>query len=167
MIRAFDTYYFDDKAKTICVSFDNWADTEPSAVYTGVLEGVEDYTPGEFYKRELPCILSLLQKIDTRQVEAIIVDGYVFLDDEAKPGLGSRLYTALNAEIPVIGVAKTNFKTLNKHKFPLRRGTSGDPIFISAVGTDPVSATEKIRTMAGPHRIPTLLKYLDTLTKSA
>lgn len=33
------------------------------------------YEPGSFYKRELPCILSLLKDI-YKQLDAIVIDGY-------------------------------------------------------------------------------------------
>lgn len=164
MILAFDTYYFDDKAKTVCLAFDRWED-EHYTVYSGVLAGVEPYTPGEFYKRELPCILGLLRTIDTRDVEAIIIDGYVFLDDTGKHGLGGHLYEALDGRIPVIGVAKTNFATLHRPKRALFRGGSQRPLYITAIGIDPDKAVGRIRTMSGTHRIPTLLKRLDGLTR--
>ena len=88
MILAFDTYYFDNKAKTVCISIGNWADEENYKVDIETIENDEEYKSGEFYKRELPCILSLLRKIKIENIEAIIVDGYVYLDDNKKLGLG-------------------------------------------------------------------------------
>src|ERR1700748_2787708 len=102
MIIAFDSYYFDNKAKTVCIEFTDWSETENFKVYTEIIEDIAEYVPGEFYKRELPCILSLLGKVDTKNVTAIIVDGYVFLDDNGKPGLGGHLYEAINRKWPVI-----------------------------------------------------------------
>lgn len=164
MILAFDTYYFDNQAKTVCLSFDNWTD-DKCKIYTETLDHVEDYISGEFYKRELPCILSLLRTIDYANVEAIIVDGFVFLDDNNKLGLGGHLYKELNATIPVIGVAKNNFATIEKYKSVLLRGESKKPLFITSIGIDIDTATKHIREMKGSFRVPTLLKYLDTLTK--
>jgi deoxyinosine 3'endonuclease (endonuclease V) len=66
MILAFDTYYFDNKAKTVSICFDDWSDEENYKVETEVIENSEEYQSGEFYKRELPCILSLLDKIETK-----------------------------------------------------------------------------------------------------
>lgn len=63
MILAFDTYYFNHKAKTVCVSFNCWSDIKPSNIYEETLQGINEYEPGAFYKRELPCILSLFNKI--------------------------------------------------------------------------------------------------------
>ncbi|MEE1946220.1 endonuclease V [Pedobacter sp. KR3-3] len=165
MILAFDTYYFDDKGKTVCVAFEDWSASEKFEVYTETLENIAEYESGAFYKRELPCILSLLSKIDCQTVEAIIVDGFVYLDDENKPGLGAYLFESLHKNIPVIGVAKSNFATLQKNKRALLRGESQKPIFITAIGMELDKAAEQIRQLSGPYRMPSILKALDRFTK--
>ncbi len=54
-----------------------------------------------------------------------VIDGYVWLDDQGKKGLGARLYDALDAQIPVIGVAKTLFATATSAiEVPSRRQQS-------------------------------------------
>lgn len=165
MILAFDTYYYSNKAKTVCLAFEHWDAEQPQEVYTGFMEQVADYTPGEFYKRELPCILDLFSKLPYQDTEAIIVDGFVFLDDEEKPGLGAHLYHALDQKIPVIGVAKTNFASLEHNKIAVLRGESIKPLYITAIGMDAQQAAEQVKQMAGEYRFPTLLKQLDQLTK--
>ena len=165
MILAFDTYYFDGKAKTVCLCFDSWVSIEPSKLYSEILSGIEDYIPGEFYKRELPCVLSLFRQVNTTDLEAIIVDGYVYVNDEMTFGLGGYLYATLQGKIPVIGVAKSNFKTLDKLKLALYRGNSNNPLFISSIGIEVNTAYDHIASMHGPYRFPTLLKMLDNLTK--
>lgn len=165
MILAFDTYYFDSKAKTICLEFEQWKESENFKVHTEIIENVEEYIPGEFYRRELPCIISLLNQIDLKNIEAIIVDGFVYLDDDKKYGLGGYLYEKLNKQIPIIGVAKTNFASIEKDKKALLRGDSIKPLFITAIGIDLEEAFQKVQSMAGEFRIPTLLKELDRLTK--
>ncbi|MEG0849741.1 MAG: endonuclease V [Flavobacterium sp.] len=164
-ILAFDTYYFDGKAKTVCLEFLNWNESENYKVHTEIIENVEDYIPGEFYRRELPCILSLLDKIDLKTVQVIIVDGFVYLDDDKKYGLGGHLYEKLNREIPIIGVAKTNFASIENNKKALVRGDSKKPLYVTAIGIDLEDAFEKVESMAGEFRIPTLLKEMDRLTK--
>lgn len=164
-ILAFDTYYFDGKAKTVCLEFLNWNESENYKVHTEIIENVEDYIPGEFYRRELPCILSLLDKIDLKTVQVIIVDGFVYLDDDKKYGLGGHLYEKLNREIPIIGVAKTNFASIENDKKALVRGDSKKPLYVTAIGIDLEDAFEKVESMAGEFRIPTLLKEMDRLTK--
>ncbi|MEN2399011.1 endonuclease V [Flavobacterium sp. MC2016-06] len=165
MILAFDTYYFEDKAKTVCLEFKEWNEDKDFKIHSEIIENVEEYIPGEFYRRELPCILSLLDKIELANVEAIVVDGFVYLDDEKKFGLGAHLYEKLNKEIPVIGVAKTNFASIEKDKKSLIRGESQKPLYITAIGIEADEAFKKIERMHGEFRFPTLLKELDRLTK--
>ncbi|WP_125720742.1 endonuclease V [Flavobacterium ustbae] len=165
MIIAFDTYYFDQKAKTICLEFAAWNEDKNFKIHSETIDNVEEYIPGEFYKRELPCILSLLKQIDLSTIEVIVVDGFVYLDDENKYGLGGYLYEKLNKEIPIIGVAKTNFASIEKNKKALFRGDSKKPLYITSIGIDLDEACKKVESMAGEFRFPTLLKELDRLTK--
>lgn len=165
MILAFDTYYYDGKAKTVCLEFDDWNESKNFKIHEEIIDNVEEYVPGEFYKRELPCIISLLNKIDLTNIEAIVVDGFVYLDDEKKYGLGGRLYEKLNSKIPIIGVAKTNFAAIEKDKLALVRGDSKKPLYITAIGIELDDAFEKVASMAGEFRFPTLLKELDRSTK--
>jgi len=165
MILAFDTYYFDGKAKTVCLEFTEWNQSENFKIHTEIIDNVAEYIPGEFYKRELPCILSLLNQIDLKKVEAIIVDGFVYLDDEKKYGLGGHLYEKLNQEIPIIGVAKTNFASIEKDKRSLFRGDSQKPLYVTAIGIELGDAFQKVESMAGEFRMPTLLREMDRLTK--
>lgn len=165
MILAFDTYYAGNSAKTVCLAFENWADENSLLSYSEIIDKVEDYKSGEFYRRELPCILSLLKQIDLVNIEAIIIDGFVFLDDNNKLGLGGHLYKNLDAKIPIIGVAKTNFATIERNKQAVYRGNSKNPLYITAIGMNIEDAAEKIKIMNGAYRIPTLLKQLDRLTK--
>lgn len=166
LILAFDTYYVQNKAKTVGVSFDNWSDAEPVACYEETLEGAAAYEPGAFYKRELPCILSLLEKIPLATINTIIIDGYVVLNDSDKMGLGGYLYKELGGTIPVIGVAKSKFRgNSNKHK-ELFRGKSTNPLYITAMGIALDTACAWVNAMHGDFRMPTLLKLLDTKTRT-
>ena len=165
MILAFDTYYFDGKAKTVCLEFTEWNQSENFKVHTEIIDNVEEYIPGEFYKRELPCILSLVNQFDLKNIEAIIVDGFVYLNDEKKYGLGGHLYEKLNKEVPVIGVAKTNFASIENDKKALVRGESKKPLYVTSIGIELEDAFQKVESMAGEFRMPTLLKEMDRLTK--
>ncbi|OIN56991.1 endonuclease V [Arsenicibacter rosenii] len=166
MLLAFDTYYTGHTAKTVCIAFKGWQDNEPAHVYTEDRDGIEDYVSGEFYRRELPCLLSLLEKIPQEDIDAILVDGYVYLDDAGSFGLGGRLYQALGGRIPVIGIAKTNFVRITTAKRALIRGNSQKPLYITAIGVEVDQAAEWVSSMDGPYRMPTLLKYVDTLTRA-
>lgn len=165
MLVAVDTFYYDNKAKTIAITFNNWEDSTYSKYYSEELEISAQYVSGEFYKRELPCILSILKNINLDSVKVIIVDGYVYLDDFNKYGLGGHLYESLIRKIPIVGVAKTNFASNNENKVELLRGQSKNPLYITSIGIDIENARENISRMFGNYRIPTLLKELDKLTK--
>ncbi|WBL21167.1 endonuclease V [Zunongwangia sp. HRR-M8] len=164
MILAFDTYYYNNKAKTIAVSFNDWQDGEPLRIYSEIIEGVADYEPGSFYKRELPCILSLLNKINPEEIDAIIIDGYTTLE-ENKLGLGGHLYEKFDQKIPIIGVAKSQYQSNTSNYKALLRGESIRPLYISAIGIDLEEAYNHIKTMHGNFRMPTLLQLVDTKTK--
>lgn len=165
MILAFDTYYFEEKAKTVCIAFNDWTDSEPANAYEETIEGVDEYEPGAFYKRELPCILSLLNKIEIDNIEVIIVDGYVILDDNGKIGLGGFLFEKLEKRIPIVGVAKTGFHNNQNNVVELFRGKSKKPLYITARGIVLEQAKNRIKLMHGDYRMPTLLQILDTKTK--
>ena len=166
MLLATDTYYYNsNKAKAVALAFECWTDEQAKQVFICHLDNAAEYVPGEFYKRELPCILEVLKQTDLNQVEAIIVDGYVVLDDNGKIGLGGHLFHALGGTIPVIGVAKTNFASNTRHVVRLLRGDSQRPLFVTAMGIDISVAANHVRSMAGESRMPTLLKQVDKISK--
>ena len=166
MILATDIYYLDgNRAKAAAITFDHWTDERAKQIFTCYLDHVEAYVPGEFYKRELPCILEVLQQVDLSQVEAILVDGYVILDNNGKIGLGGHLYQALGGLIPVIGVAKTGFAHNTRHVVEVWRGDSKRPLFVTAMGIDRALAADQVRSMAGEFRLPSLLKEVDKISK--
>ncbi|MFC6268824.1 endonuclease V [Frigoriflavimonas asaccharolytica] len=165
MILLFDTYYFDSKAKTVCISFEDWAKEDQYEVLEETIEGIQEYVSGEFYKRELPCILSLIKGIDLNKVTLIIIDGFVYLDDHQKKGLGAYLYENLDRKIPIIGVAKRDFFAIENLREKIYRGGSQNPLFITSIGIDLDIASKLIKDMKGEYRIPTLLKTVDHLTR--
>jgi deoxyinosine 3'endonuclease (endonuclease V) len=80
MIYCFDTYYFEDKANTACVGVEAWNDKHIAFEAKQILSDVADYESGAFYKRELPCLLSLLKTMELNTAtDIIVVDGYVVL----------------------------------------------------------------------------------------
>ena len=165
MIAVLDVDYRDDDSVAVvaCVVFDDWTDDTPRAEYTGVVHDVAPYAPGEFYRRELPCLRAGLGLVE-QPVDLVIVDGYVWLDGDRRPGLGAHLYQAMNQSVPVIGVAKNPFKDTD-HATELRRGKSDRPLYITAVGVPIAQAVVNIGAMHGPHRMPTILKRADQLSR--
>ena len=61
---------------------------KPQHFTTDIINDVADYKPGQFYKRELPCILQLLKQLDLNSIGVIIVDGDVFIDNNKTYGFG-------------------------------------------------------------------------------
>jgi deoxyribonuclease V len=163
MIAATDVQYHDDHAIAACVLFKDWEDATPSRAWTVRVEGVAEYVPGQFYKRELPCLLQLLNPV-LPELTLVIVDGYVWLGDESHPGLGGHLWAALNQTIPVVGVAKTRFVGAAPVA-EVVRGESSNPLFVSAAGMALGEAAEVVRAMHGAFRLPTLLKRVDSLCR--
>lgn len=163
MILAVDVQYSEDNAKVAGVEFENWHSDKSQKEYVSLFEGVADYEPGNFFKRELPCILRLLSEHNLTP-DCIIVDGFVFLDGYSKAGLGKHLFDALNGKTVVIGVAKKRFKDIDM-SFAVYRGGSQKPIYVTSIGTDLELATENIYNMHGKHRLPTLLKRVDQICR--
>lgn len=165
MIYGFDTYYYENFAKTVCIAFEKWDSETESFIYSENTEITSDYESGAFYKRELPCILSLLKKIDLQKGDLIIVDGYVTLDNSGKIGLGGYLYQSLDEKYPVIGIAKNGFNSEDDQRRTVFRGESRTPLFLTAVGIDVDEIQSNIENMHGTYRIPTLIKKLNQLTR--
>jgi deoxyribonuclease V len=95
---------------------------------------------------------------------AVLIDGYVWLDEAGSPGLGAHLYRALEERVAVIGVAKSRYR----HPVAARevlRGGSQRPLYVSAVGVDLEEAAAWVAHMHGEYRIPTLLKRVDQLCR--
>ena len=165
MILAIDTYYYKTKAKTVCIEFSGWQDSIPSNIIQEYTESYDEYESGSFYKRELPCIISIIKNYNLENVKAIIIDGYVILNNEGKKGLGGHLYDSIEKSVPIIGVAKSKFKEENIYSKEIYRGNSTKPLYISALGIDMQSAANLLIDMHGKYRIPTLLQILDGQTK--
>jgi deoxyribonuclease V len=163
MILAVDVAYHDPGANVAGLLFQSWRDETPQHELTIHLAEVKEYIPGQFYQRELPCILALLAEI-SEPLAAIVIDGYVYLGKNKTPGLGMHLYHAFAEQIPVIGVAKSTF-----HETPqetaVYRGQSQRPLYVTAIGIDEEFARKAVANMAGPHRIPALLKRVDQLCR--
>ena len=166
MIAAADVHYREDKAVGVIVLFSEWESDHIHSYEKIEFTGkYSEYIPGEFYKRELPILMSLYEKIKNTELEAFIVDGYVFLGKEENPGLGYYVYQKLGNSIPVIGAAKSRFKENSENCRELLRGTGTKPLYITSIGISPDDALENIRKMKGSFRIPDILSKLDRMTK--
>ena len=127
---------------------------------TAMLPAVPPYQPGEFYLRELPPLRAVLDGLSG--LGLLVVDGYADLDPGGRPGLGAHAHAEFG--IPVIGVAKSRFRTAT-HAMPVLRGVSARPLFVTAAGMPSVEAADLVRRMAGPYRVPDALRRADTLAR--
>jgi deoxyribonuclease V len=165
MLICIDVDYRDKGARAAGVLFRGWTDAESTQELVRIIDRVEPYVPGQFYRRELPCLLAVVEGV-AGPLDAILVDGYVWLKGEETPGLGRHLYEALGRNVPVIGVAKTCFVSARTAR-PIKRGSSEKPLYVTAAGIDVLEAARLVQGMHGPHRLPTLLKRVDQLCRNA
>ncbi len=162
MLACVDVAYGDTSALAACVLFESWTSARASRTLTKVVAPIAPYEPGAFYKRELPCIEAVLADV-VATLEAILIDGYVWLG-RGRPGLGAHLFDTLGGRVPVVGLAKTSFHD-NDVALPVLRGKSNTPLFVTAEGIDAALACDHVRSMAGPHRIPTIVGLADALSR--
>ena len=79
MILAVDVYYKENSAKAVGLLF-NPEDETIKDLKVAYIPDIEDYIPGEFYKRELPCILKIIEQTNLKEIEVIFI-----LFDKAMP----------------------------------------------------------------------------------
>ncbi|AYN03369.1 MULTISPECIES: endonuclease V [unclassified Flavobacterium] len=164
MILAIDVHYKENIAKIVAILF-NWQDETPQNIIVEQIASIEEYISGEFYKRELPCIESILKKVNLDEIKTIIIDGHVYVDNNREFGLGGYTWESLSKEISVIGVAKSSFFRNKNTVKEVFRGESKKPLYVSSIGINLDIAASFIKNMHGAFRIPTLLKELDRITK--
>lgn len=157
MIACVDVDYGDTQARAALAAAPTWdapaATVERVQLHPGAPAA---YRPGHFYERELPHLLPLLADL---AIATLVVDGYVWLADQ-HPGLGAHLHAATS--IPVVGVAKTRFVGAPCIEIS-RHHTRA--LYVTAAGLDVADAAARIAAMAGPYRIPTLIKRADSLAR--
>jgi deoxyribonuclease V len=149
------------EAIAACVLFRSWSDAGPAEQHVVRVTPVAPYVPGELYRRELPGLLAVLEQV-AHPLEVIVVDGYVWLDHE-RPGLGWHLHEAIGRRAAVVGVAKNEFAG-NRAALELSRH-GRRALYVTAVGMPAELARQRVLEMHGQHRIPTLLKAADRLSR--
>lgn len=163
MMVCLDAHYRGPIACAAAVVFDDWSAVKPTRWYSTIVKSDVGYEPGRFYLRELAPILTVIKQI-MEPIHIFIIDGYCYLSEDFIPGLGSHLYSAIQESSSVIGVAKNRFKD-SRHAEKLFRGDSSRALFITSLGLDPKIAASKIALMAGPYRIPLILKMADQFAR--
>ena len=151
-------------ARAAGVLFADWSAAEPTDTIVESIDDVDPYVPGEFYRRELPCLWPVVMQARARgPLDIVIVDGFVDLGPD-RPGLGRHLHERLKAEgidVAVVGVAKNPFRGADAAA--VLRGDSVLPLWVTAAGFDVQAAAAAVRSMHGPYRFPTLLRRVDQL----
>jgi len=163
MYLCIDAHYSANSTVAAAVTFQNIDSDQIEREYLRKTGPADEYHPGNFYKRELPVVLQLLRQME-HNLQAIFVDGHVWLTADLQPGLGAHLYRALDERVPVIGVAKNPYRHCTAVAEVLRGG-SRKPLYVTAAGMRNDAAAEMVRKMHGPYRIPTLLKHVDSLSR--
>ncbi len=164
MIACFDVYYVHNCTYAAAIVFSEWSDAIPDEHYQLEIHDIGEYKPGSFYQRELKPIIEIITIIQS-PIKYFVIDAYCHLSNSYEPGLGQYLFQKLPPESVVIGVAKNRFRSTT-HAFELCRGSSKRPLFITSIGIKYKMAADFIKSMAGEHRIPILLKTVDNLSRS-
>jgi deoxyribonuclease V len=158
---AVDVHYLrTGSARAAAVVTRDVAFSQVLAERTATVAQVEPYRPGEFFRRELPALRAVVHGVNGLRL--LVIDGYVDLDPHGRPGLGAHAHEEF--DVPVIGVAKTVFRTAT-HALPVLRGTSARPLLVTAVGMPRTDAAELVTRMAGRFRIPDALRRADQLAR--
>ena len=152
-------YHGDGRAVAAGVAFADWRSDVIDRTEVVRLGSAQPYEPGNFSKRELPHVLELLDRF-SKVPATIVIDGYVTLGVDQRDGLGARLFSALQGQVPVIGVAKSRFVGTPAETEVLR-GRSQRPLYVTSRGIALEDAKGLICNMHGINRLPTLLVAVD------
>ena len=175
MIILLDSYYREDICNTSLVVMGDSRSSNvvfTDTVYTRV---TADYIPGQFYKRELPGIINILEKLKREHPDiwelsiVVVVDGFNTLrnKNEEWPGLGGHLkeyLESINERKVVWGIAKSKFMESDKISELVYRGNSKNPLYVQSTGSSKIAA-KAVKTMPGDFRIPDMLKEVDKLSR--
>jgi len=133
-------------------------DDSGTRTVTAIVHNIEEYCPGQFYRRELKCVDAILSQLDLAEIELVIVDGFADFGTEDR-SLGTYVFD--NYHIPVIGIAKNPYAPCKVANTEVCRGTSARPLFVTAKGMPHAEAKKIVRHMAGDNRLPILVKIAD------
>ena len=165
-IAFLDVAYGPSAAGIGCLLTDTWTTATAILEISRCLRySPVEYLPGQFYKRELPVLLSVIEGLSPRP-QMVVIDGYVWLGQNGAPGLGGYLFAALDSGTPVVGIAKSRYRqdTWSERVY---RGGSHRPLYVTAAGFETTKAAGLVASMHGKYRLPTLLRQVDRLARAA
>jgi deoxyribonuclease V len=160
---ALDVHHDGSSATAAAVAFEDWNAPEATKTYVSRIEIVAKPPAGKAWLRDLPCLLQLLRE-HKLEPEAIVIDGFVHLDEQDTPGLGRHLFDALGAKVPVVGLAKSA-GAFTAAQFEVFREEEAAPVIVTCAGIDLGAAKARVRSMHGRKRAPTLLKLVSRVAR--
>ena len=104
-----DVHYEESGAVAAGIVARHWNDAAPCEEQILHLPAARRYRPGAFFERELPCLVAALSALQS-PFNAVVIDGYVVLDESDSPGLGAHLHARFAGAFAVVGVAKTAYR---------------------------------------------------------
>lgn len=159
-----DTLLQSEKAKVAGIRFQDIKINDILSQHTTIVNEVAPYESGQFYKREMPCLLALISQIE-EPFDVLVIDGYVFLDGISKAGLGKYLYDNLLIRKPIIGIAKNQFKDVSED-YAVWRSTSKHPLYVTSVDFHIMDAKSIVQNLKGLHRLPDIIRKVDFLSRT-
>jgi deoxyribonuclease V len=165
-IAFLDVAYAPSAVGVGCLLTETWTTATAMLEFSRCLRcSPVEYRPGQFYKRELPVLLTAIEGL-CHHPQMVVIDGYVWLGQDGAPGLGAYLFGALHSQTPVVGIAKRRYRqdTWSERVY---RGTSHRPLYVTAAGIETTKAAGLVARMHGKYRLPTLLGQVDRLARAA
>lgn len=159
------------------ITFSDWTSDDVIDKFEIDKTGIDaEYIPGEFYKREMPCLIKLWNSIPEdvkKNISTVIVDGFYDIWD-CRPGMGHHFKDWLSengySNIEVVGIAKTKCRETNKFTLPVyRTKESKESKWRGAIWVNGSNKNEdyvkRVMSMAGKFRIPSIVKKVDHVSR--
>ena len=163
LIACLDVHYVGDQACAAAIVVRGWTEHEWVGEHTVLCEVFAPYRPGQLYRRELPPVLEVLERLPDAP-DVFIVDGYVWLDDQGGQGLGAHLHAVKAGRIPVIGIAKNPLPDTS-HAREVLRGDSQQPLYVTAAGVELDEAAARVQALDGDFRLPDVARRADAVCR--
>ncbi len=163
-----DVFYFESGEKTnanaVGIIFSGVEKISILCEYQIIIEDVAPYQSGQFYKREMPCLIALINQVK-ESFDIIIIDGFVYLDGSTRAGLGKYLYENLKNKKPIIGIAKNRFHGISE-EYKVYRGKSKHPLYVTTHDYNLTKAKLLVENLEGEFRIPNIILKVDKLSRN-
>lgn len=178
MILITDVFYNENEnaAHIGAITIEDWTSTTIAKQWEIDKKGIDcEYIPGQFYKREMPCLIELWNTIsdeDKKNIDTIIVDGFYDIWD-GRPGLGHHFHDWLidnGYDVEVVGIAKNPCRETNEFTLPVYRTEASktskwrNALWVNGSNMEH-NYQEKVLKMDGKYRIPTMIKHVDKLSR--